>query len=82
MKNLHFHPCGNYKEKYEQEIIADTKIEAKSFDEIEGKITPDALAKLTIAGDDLMAMFEQTIKNNLGSFKNIKRLYKWSRMVL
>lgn len=59
--------------KYEQEIIADTKLGASSFDELEGKITPEAIKKLTIAGNDLQAKFEQTIKSNLGSFKNVKR---------
>lgn len=58
---------------YEQEIIADTKLDAKTFDELQGKITPEAIKRLTIAGNDLQAKFEQTIKNNLGSFKNVKR---------
>lgn len=72
---------------YEQEIIADTKLEGKSFDDLHGRITPDALAKLTVAGNDLQAMFEQVIKNNLGPFKNVKRsvpdvktaIYSWFR---
>jgi len=59
--------------RYEQEIIADTKLDSKSFDELQGKITPEAIRRLTIAGNDLQAKFEQTIKNNLGSFKNVKR---------
>jgi type III restriction enzyme len=73
--------------KYEEEIIADTKLQGKSFDELEGKITPDALAKLAIAGNDIQAKFEQIIKNNLGSFRNVKRsvptaktaIYHWFR---
>ncbi len=76
--------------KYEEEIIADTKLEGKSFDELEGKITPDALAKLAIAGNDLQAKFEQVVKNNLGSFRNVKRsvptvktaIYQWFRKYL
>jgi type III restriction enzyme len=60
-------------QRYEQEIIADTKLEGKSFDELQGKITPEAIKRLTIAGNDLQAKFEQTIKNNLGSFKNVRR---------
>ena len=76
--------------KYEEEIIADTKLEGKSFDELVGKITPDAIAKLSITGNDLQAKFEQIIKNNLGSFKNIKRsvppvktaIYIWFRRYL
>ena len=59
--------------KYQQNIIANAKIEGKSFDEIEGKIDSEARARLTIAGNDLQALFEQIIKAHLGSFKNIKR---------
>jgi type III restriction enzyme len=76
--------------KYEEEIIADTKLQGKSFDELQGKITPDAIARLAIAGNDLQAKFEQTIKNNLGSFRNVKRsvptvktaIYHWFRKYL
>ncbi len=59
--------------KYQQEIIQDAKVEAKSFDELEGLIDSEQKARLTIAGNDLQALFEQVIKNNLGSFRNIKR---------
>ena len=59
--------------KYQQEIIANAKIEGTTFDEIEGKIDSEARARLTIAGNDLQALFEQIIKAHLGSFKNIKR---------
>lgn len=73
--------------KYQQEIIANAKIEGKTFDEIEGKIDSEAYARLTIAGNDLQALFEQIIKDHLGSFKNIKRsvptvktaIYSWFR---
>ncbi len=76
--------------KYQQDIIANAKIEGKSFDEIEGKIDSEARARLTIAGNDLQALFEQIIKNHLGSFKNIKRsvpavktaIYTWFRKYL
>lgn len=76
--------------KYQQDIIANAKIEGKSFDEIEGKIDSAAHARLTIAGNDLQALFEQVIKNNLGSFKNVKRsvpkvktaIYSWFRKYL
>ncbi|MBN1445457.1 MAG: DEAD/DEAH box helicase family protein [Candidatus Omnitrophica bacterium] len=76
--------------EYQQDIITDAKIDAKVFDEIEGKIDADAFARLTIAGNDLQALFEQVIKNNLGSFKNIKRsvpkvktaIYSWFRKYL
>jgi len=59
--------------KYQQEIIANAKIDGTTFDEIEGKIDSEARARLTIAGNDLQALFEQIIKVHLGSFKNIKR---------
>src|SRR3989338_866064 len=59
--------------KYQQEIIKDAKIEGQSFDEIEGKIDSEQKARLNIAGNDLQAIFEQIIKDNLGSFRNIKR---------
>jgi hypothetical protein len=59
--------------KYQQELIADTSLDVKSFDELEGKIDADAMAKLNVAVDELQIFFEQVIKNNLGPFKNIKR---------
>jgi type III restriction enzyme len=59
--------------KYQQELIADTSLDVKSFDELEGKIDADAMAKLNVAMDELQIFFEQVIKNNLGPFKNIKR---------
>jgi len=76
--------------KYQQEIIANAKIEGKTFDEIEGKIDSADRARLMIAGNDLQALFEQIIKNKLGSFKNIKRsvpavktaVYSWFRKYL
>lgn len=76
--------------KYQQEIIANAKIEGKTFDEIEGKIDSADRARLRIAGNDLRALFEQVIKSNLGSFKNIKRsvpavktaIYSWFRKYL
>ena len=76
--------------RYEQEIIADTKIDAKSFDELLGKIVPDALARLALAGNDLQALFEQIIRSHLGSFTNVRRsvpavktaVYQWFRKYL
>jgi len=59
--------------KYQQELIADTSLDVKSFDDLEGKIDADAMAKLNVAVDELAIFFEQVIKNNLGPFKNIKR---------
>jgi len=76
--------------KYQQEIIADTHLDIKSFDELEGKLGADSMAKLQMAADELMILFEQTIKDNLGAFKNVKRsvptvkaaIYIWFRKVL
>jgi len=76
--------------QYQQEIIADAKIKGKSFDEIKGRISSDQKARLNIAGNDLQALFEQIIRNNLGSFKNIKRsvpkikiaIYSWFQKYL
>ena len=76
--------------KYQQDIIANAKIEGATFDEIEGKIDSAARARLTIAGNDLQALFEQIIKERLGSFKNVKRsvpavktaIYTWFRKYL
>ncbi len=59
--------------KYQQELIADTSLDVKSFDELEGKIDADTTAKLNVAVDELQIFFEQVVKNNLGPFKNIKR---------
>jgi type III restriction enzyme len=76
--------------KYQQELIANAKIEGKTFDEIKGKIDSTDRVSLMIAGNDLQALFEQIIKNNLSSFKNIKRsvpavktaIYSWFRKYL
>jgi len=76
--------------KYQQEIIADTHLDAKNFDEIDGKLGADGFAKLQVAADELMVFFQQTVKNNLGPFKNVKRsiptvktaIYIWFREVL
>jgi len=59
--------------KYEQELILDAKIDVKDFDELEGKIDSGNRMSLEMAGNDIQAKFEQIIKHNLGSFKNIKR---------
>lgn len=76
--------------KYQQEIIANAKIEGTTFDEVEGKIDSAARARLTIAGNDLQALFEQVIGEHLGSFRGVKRsvpvvktaIYTWFRKYL
>lgn len=75
--------------KYQQELIADTAIDAKDLDDL-SKISPDAMAKLSVAADELQVFFEQFIKSNLGSFRNVKRsipsvksaIYQWFRKYL
>lgn len=75
--------------KYQQELIADTAIDVKDLDDL-SKISPDAIAKLTVAADELQVFFEQFIKSNLGSFRNVKRsipsvksaIYQWFRKYL
>jgi len=59
--------------KYQQELIADTTLDTRNFDQIEGKINADYMAKLNVAAEELNVLFEQVIKNNLGPFANIKR---------
>lgn len=76
--------------KYQQELIADTYLDVKDFDKLEGQLDADGFAKLQVAADELMVFFEQTIKNNLGPFKNVKRsvpavktaIYIWFQEVL
>lgn len=76
--------------KYQQELIADTHLDVTNFDDLEGKLGADGFARLQVAADELMVFFEQTIKENLGAFKNVKRsvpavktaIYIWFREVL
>ncbi len=73
--------------KYQQEIIANAKIEGTTFDEIEGKIDSKDRARLNMAVADMENLFIQEIKNHFGSFTNIKRsvpivktaIYIWFR---
>jgi type III restriction enzyme len=75
--------------KYQQELIADTSIDAKDLDDL-STISPDAMAKLSVAADELQVFFEQFIKSNLGSFRNVKRsipsvksaIYQWFKKYL
>ncbi len=75
--------------KYTQELITNTAVDTKGFDDL-SSISPTELAKLNVAADEMQALFEQVIKSNLGSFKNIKRsvpsvksaIYQWFRKYL
>jgi len=71
---------------FQQNIISDTKIGAEKLDEVVGEIKPDKLASLAIAGNDLYDMFNQVIKDSIGSFAPKRSLppvresiYKWFR---
>ena len=76
--------------KFEQEIIRDAKISSQSFDEIIGKIDSEKKIKLVVAGNDLQSLFEQFIRENLDSFRSIKRsipkvktvIYAWFQKYL
>ena len=76
--------------KFEQEIIRDAKISSKSFDEIIGKIDSEKKINLVVAGNDLQSLFEQFIRENLDSFRSIKRsipkvktvIYAWFQKYL
>jgi len=76
--------------KYQQDIIANASIAGKGFDQIDGEIRSEEQARLTIAGNDLQALFEQDIEDSLGSFRNIRRsvppvktaVYTWFRKYL
>ncbi len=75
---------------YTQKIISNTSVKAESFDQMEGKITPKDHARLTMAVNDLHALFEQIIRENLGAFTSVKRstppiksaIYSWFRNYL
>src|SRR3989344_4619794 len=58
--------------KYQQKIIANAKIEGTTFDEIEGKIDSDARARLTIAGNDLQALFEEILAQAVEKYKAVR----------
>lgn len=75
--------------KYQQELIVDTSIDAKDIDDL-STVSAEAMAKLSVAADELQVFFEQFIKSNLGSFRNVKRsipsvksaIYQWFRKYL
>jgi len=75
--------------KYQQELIADTAIDVKNLDDL-STISAAAIAKLSVAANELQVFFEQFIKSNLGSFRNVKRsvpsiksaIYQWFKKYL
>jgi len=74
---------------FSQDIIADTKVDSKKLDELVGEIKPDKSVRLTLSDNDLYDMFNQVIKNNIGSFAPKRSvspvresIYKWFRKFL
>ncbi len=71
--------------KYSQKIMADTGIETKDFDLLKGEIKGDDFAKLSASSDEIENKYYSFLKENLGSFSNIKRsvpivssvIYQW-----
>lgn len=76
--------------QYRQKIISNTTIKANSFDDMQGKVRAKDYVRLVLAANDLQALFEQIIRENLGPFTNINRsippvkssIYSWFRKYL
>lgn len=76
--------------KYQQELLLNASLESSSFDELTGQINSPNHAKLALAALDIQHLFDNFIKSNLGSFKNVKRslpavkssIYSWFRRYL
>lgn len=76
--------------KYQQELLLNASLGSSSFDELSGQINSPEHAKLALAALDIQHLFDNFIKSNLGSFKNIKRslpavkssIYSWFRRYL
>lgn len=60
-------------EKYSQKIMADTGIQTKNFDLLRGEIKADDFTKLSASSDEIENKYYSFLKENLGSFSNIKR---------
>lgn len=71
--------------KYSQRIMADTGIETKDFDLLKGEIKADDFMRLSASSDEIENRYYLFLKENLGSFSNIKRstpivsgvIYQW-----
>ena len=72
-------------EKYSQKIMSDTGIKTGDFDLLKGEIKADDFAKLSASSDEIENKYYSFLKENLGSFSNIKRsapiissvIYQW-----
>lgn len=77
-------------EKFQQSIISDLGLNALRFDELAGDLSGENHVRLTISGNDLLALFENYLKEHAGHFRNIKRsiptmksaLYVWFKKYL
>ncbi len=77
-------------DRYSQKIMADTGIETKDFDLLKGEIKADDFAKLSASSDEIENKYYSFLKENLGSFSNIKRstpiissvIYQWFEQYL
>ncbi len=69
----------------QEELIADTALKTKSFDELVGRVDPAATLKMEKSSNQVLAEFEEYIRHRLGSFTNVKRsvpavkssIYQW-----
>lgn len=69
----------------QEELIADTTLKTKTFDELVGRIDPTATVQLEKSSNQVLAEFEEFIRHRLGSFTNVKRsvpavkssMYQW-----
>lgn len=57
----------------QEELIADTTLKTKTFDELVGRIDPTATVQLEKSSNQTLAEFEEFIRHRLGSFTNVKR---------
>jgi len=72
-------------EKYSQKIMSDTGIKTGDFDLLKGEIKADDFAKLSASSDEIENKYYSFLKENLGSFSNVKRsapiissvIYQW-----
>jgi type III restriction enzyme len=60
-------------QNFQQEIISDFEIDSKDFDELIGGLNSLQFVRLSIAGDDLLMLFENYLRAHSGSFRNVKR---------
>jgi type III restriction enzyme len=73
--------------KIKEELIANTPLATKKFDDLVGRIDPVATVQLEKSSNQTLAEFEEFIRHRLGPFTNVKRsipdvksaTYQWFR---